>query len=453
MFCAVCLQKAPYRCTGCKKIYYCSETHQLEHWNAIHFALCKAIVLAGPQQKRKTKQETDEEDEDSHVSKLYKESCPRDLEQEQKTAFREALGGISDEEVRELEGDQEINHTCKKIVENAGTLSNLCKDFMQPHQIEAIMLNIYNSRREGTKIDQAWKLPELFRALTQYHEAYFRLLYQDEPTSDSGVRTLSAHLSTLTEDFVEFYKSFCPYISKFASNTNEGRDELFIRLQSNISKIDTRVDEIEMGSGLTSIPRRTLRGIYKLMCIVTKVFCGKMVALVTALISITPYHMILSSDKVNSFVISLQNMGYVIPREYFDLRNENFLGIMSTASHYASWWNSSGANPWVQTGINAVFRFGIMAINISNTLQALVKHGIAFFCSQLLQRMGFHAFAAAITSSVASHVFTAGVIYFAWRAYEWYRQYREDEQMKEQLADIGRRFRLIVTEASLMAKQ
>lgn len=457
MFClaAQCYQKAQYACSECHRAYYCSPEHQAAHWFAEHHAVCRHRILSGaPKRSRHTLEDDYEDDETStHVQKQPRETCPRDLESEQRETFQDALGDIPDEEVRNLEHDADINRSCKSIVDNTTTLSNLCKDFMELPQIEAVMMKIHDARINKTDLDKEWQLPELFRALTQYHEAYFRLLLQDEPTTEASARVYTAHVSSLTDDFVEFYKIFCPYITHFAQGDTEGRESLLERVRTNISKIDVRINEIEMGSGILSLPGRALRGIYNVICYASKVFCGKMIAIVLALITITPYQWILASEMTNEFVLSLQNVGYYIPKEYFDMRQENFMGLTSTASHVFSWVNSGNANPWIQTGINATFRIFIIAMNISNTLKALLAHGFSFFCSQLLQRMGLGAFAAAVSSSFAAHVFVAAVIFFSWKGYAWYKRYRSNRQLREELVVIGTKFRQIVTTASVRAKQ
>lgn len=451
MLCEVCSKRASFECSRCHRAFYCSKEHGDDHWYDEHSEECMSLAYAAA-----GKREREEEGETSVSKQAREETCPRDVTTEVKNALQETLGDVAESDMEDIKRDDELNATCRSILNDLNSLADLCRDFMNPDQIGNIMARIYTSRSEKKNADIDWELPELFRGLTQYHEAYFRLLSQDEPSTESGVRTLGAHLKSLTDDFVEFYKIFCPYMRAFVTDELRVRDSSILLLKANIRKIDARIYNAEMGTGITSIPRRTLRAGYNLVCKVFKALAARKLVFVVNLLLFMPYHRILMSDATEAFVKTIETYGYSVPAEYFDMRLENWRG-------WASWMNVRNAesarstsgilfNPWAQSVVNFAFTASIWAANISRTLQALTSHGFTFMCASLLAKLGLPVMAAGITATVAAFILSFAVTYFVYRIMGWYEQYRKDNHMRDDMENTGKNFRILVTQAAERAK-
>lgn len=427
----------------------------IDDWHAGHSHECNYPILGSV---GKRDRDFEEESQESHLQKQTRQmECPRDLEPETKYAIRDALGDVTDGDLKTLSEDGELNRSCKRLLSNVDGLTNVCKDFMQPHQLEMIMLKIHESRSQKKNVDIEWELPEIFRGLVQYHEAFIRIVEGDEPTTESGVRTLGNYTESLTAEFVEFYRLLCPYLKDFVDDNLNDRDKNLRRLKVNIAKIDARISEVEMERNAFAIPMKILKGAYGMICKILTVFSARNLAIITAILALFPYHTILFPDLSKTLVSSLATYGYTVPAAFFDMKGENAMWLGETTNQLAAWigpWASGtdSYNPWIQQGVNALFYMGIWASTISSTLTGAMSQIFTILCNQVLIKMGYNSFASGIASGWAANVLTLGVVWYGHRLYRWYMTYRKDQKMRDDMKTVGKQFRELFIESSIQAK-
>lgn len=452
MFCERCTRRASFACGRCKRRFYCLEEHMMDDWYDGHSRECNYPILGSV---GKRDRDFDEESEESHLHKQTRQvECPRDLGEETKSVLRDALGDVTDGDLKTLSEDVDLNRTCKRLLSDVDSLTDVCRGFMQPEQVEQIMLKIYESRQAKRNVDIEWEIPELFRGLVQYHEAFMRIVQGDEPTTESGVRVLGAYTEGLTSDFVEFYRLMCPYLKDFVEDNWREREAKLRRIKTNIAKIDSRISEAEMSQSMLAVPVMVLKGAYGMMCKILSVFSARNLAIISAVLALFPYHNILFPDLSKTLVDMLSTYGYTVPAAFFEMRGENAMWLGESYNRFSAWTGGTqNYNPWIQTGVNAIFYMGIWASTISTTIMEVLRQVFRMLCSQVLLKLGYTTFAAGLTSSIASNVFMMAVIWYGHKIYKWYATYRRDQRMREDMKTVGKEFRNLVIDASIQAKK
>ena len=280
-----------------------------------------------------------------------------------------------------------------------------------------------------------------------------------EPTTKEGVRRLGRYVSDLVEDFLSFYKLFCPYLQAFAHDDEDDRESLFAEIEKTVASLEEKL--VRTASELLgwTDPKRILHGMYRVTGTTFKLLSWKTVTLLVGLSYLLPYiDQAVSGTYMKSLIQTAESSGYTVPTELFTYRSENLFGLRgymnSAYAYYATVPSPTSylpesvqtylpgflaptaqamPNPWVQTGINGLFNVALYAGYISRALSALLSSSVSFLCTQVFMKMGFSSFAGGIAGNVASYLICARLIVTVPTLWKWYKKYDSSAEYRSTL--------------------